>query len=58
MTKEGAAIRELKVARTTPEGAVIAQGLTAGEKVVVDGQSRLSPGAALSIKPAADTGSQ
>jgi len=58
VTKDGkAAVRELTVARTTAEGAVIEEGLAAGEKVVVDGQSRLSPDAEISIKTDADTGS-
>lgn len=44
------AMREITVTRITPEGAVIEKGLAAGEKIVVDGQSRLTPGAAVSIK--------
>ncbi len=45
-------MREITVTRITPEGAVVEKGLAAGEKVVVDGQSRLMPGAAISIKAA------
>lgn len=48
-------LRDITVTRTTPEGAVIQQGLSAGEKVVVDGQSRLRPGAAVMVKPVAGT---
>lgn len=48
-------LRDVIVARTASEGAVIQQGLSAGEKVVVDGQSRLKPGAAVVVKPAAGT---
>ncbi|HVT37298.1 MAG TPA: efflux RND transporter periplasmic adaptor subunit, partial [Nevskiaceae bacterium] len=40
-----AQLRDIVVARTTPDVAVIARGLKAGEKVVIDGQSRLTPGA-------------
>ena len=37
--------RKVTVARIADGWAVIADGLKAGEKVVVDGQSRLTPGA-------------
>ena len=40
-----AAIRKVQVERQQGEEAVIAQGLTAGEEVVTDGQLRLTPGA-------------
>ena len=46
-------MREITVTRITPEGAVIEKGLTAGDKIVVDGQSRLTPGAIVSVKVAA-----
>jgi multidrug efflux system membrane fusion protein len=38
-----------------PDGrdVVITSGLTAGERVVVDGQLRLMPGARVEVKPAA-----
>lgn len=41
-------MRTVAVARTYGELAVIGNGLTAGERVVVDGQSRLFPGAPVS----------
>jgi multidrug efflux system membrane fusion protein len=40
-----AAIRKVQVERQQGEEAVIAQGLSAGEEVVTDGQLRLTPGA-------------
>ena len=46
-------MREIAVTRNTPEGAVVEKGLAAGEKVVVDGQSRLTPGATVNVKAAA-----
>lgn len=47
------AMREIVVSRIAPEGAVVEKGLAVGERVVVDGQSRLTPGAAISIKASA-----
>src|SRR5438045_2081571 len=44
--------RPVQVARTVDTLAVIASGLREGERVVVDGQSRLIPGAKVSIKGA------
>jgi multidrug efflux system membrane fusion protein len=44
-----ATLREVTVTRTTPEGVVIGKGLVAGEKVVIDGQSRLTSGASITI---------
>lgn len=41
--------RPVKVARTAPEGAVIETGLAEGDKVVTDGQLRLSPGAKIEV---------
>lgn len=68
-----AELRKVTVSRTDAGLAVIAQGLAAGEKVVVDGQSRLLPGSPVIVrgegegksgegrpaagKPAAGTGS-
>jgi multidrug efflux system membrane fusion protein len=55
--------RPVKVARTVDSVAVIASGLSEGERVIVDGQSRLTPGARIRIKgagggaPRAATGS-
>jgi len=40
-----AAVRKVQVERQQGEEVVIAQGLTAGEEVVTDGQLRLTPGA-------------
>ncbi|MEW6441302.1 MAG: efflux RND transporter periplasmic adaptor subunit [bacterium] len=42
--------RTVEVSRIVGEDTVIAQGLTAGETVVVDGQLRLVPGAKVEIK--------
>jgi multidrug efflux system membrane fusion protein len=42
--------RGVTVARVLPPLAVIAKGLSAGERVVTDGQLRLSPGAKVEIK--------
>ena len=42
--------RPVQVARTVDSVAVIASGLTDGERVIVDGQSRLVPGSKVSIK--------
>ena len=41
--------RPVTVARQLPEGAVIEKGLSAGERVVTDGQLRLRPGAKVEI---------
>lgn len=50
-----AQLRPVKVARAVGEKSVIASGLSAGERVVVDGQSRLTVGATADIKtPGAD----
>jgi multidrug efflux system membrane fusion protein len=42
--------RPVQVARTVDSVAVIASGLTDGEQVIVDGQSRLVPGSKVAIK--------
>jgi len=42
--------RPVQVARTVDSVAVIASGLTDGERVIVDGQSRLVPGSKVAIK--------
>jgi multidrug efflux system membrane fusion protein len=44
--------RPVQISRTWGTWAVVAQGVSVGETVVVDGQLRLSPGAKASIKPA------
>lgn len=44
--------RPVKVARTVDSVTVIASGLSVGERVIVDGQSRLTPGAKIRIKAA------
>lgn len=49
-----AQMHAVTVARTTPHAAVIASGLKAGDKVVIDGQSRLTPGATVSEHAAGD----
>lgn len=43
----------VRVARTVDTLAVIASGLSSGERVITDGQSRLVPGAQITIKTAA-----
>ena len=43
--------RRVKVGRRLPRELVIDEGLTAGERVVTDGQLRLVPGARVEIKP-------
>lgn len=45
-----AAQRPVRVSRTVDSLAVIASGVSEGERVIVDGQSRLTPGAKVSIK--------
>ena len=47
--------RPVTVERQTNGLAVIASGLSAGERVVTDGQSRLTPGAPVEVRSAADT---
>jgi multidrug efflux system membrane fusion protein len=43
--------RRVKVGRRLPSELVIDEGLTPGERVVIDGQLRLVPGARVEIKP-------
>jgi multidrug efflux system membrane fusion protein len=45
--------RPVQVSRTVDSLSVISSGLKEGERVVVDGQSRLIPGSKVSIKGAA-----
>lgn len=45
-----AQMRKVRVGRSAGEETLIAKGLEGGEKVVVDGQSRLLPGTLVSIK--------
>lgn len=47
-----AALREVAVERSAGRETVISKGLSGGEKVVIDGQSRLAPGSAVEIKQA------
>jgi membrane fusion protein, multidrug efflux system len=47
-----AVLRPVEVERSTGPESVIGKGLNGGEKVVVDGQSRLAPGAAVEIQQA------
>jgi membrane fusion protein, multidrug efflux system len=42
----------VKVARTVDSVSIIASGLSAGERIIIDGQSRLVPGSKVRIKPA------
>lgn len=51
-----AEIRAISVARTEGDTVIIAKGLKDGEKVVVRGALRLSPGAKVSIQPDASKG--
>jgi multidrug efflux system membrane fusion protein len=46
--------RPVKVALTTKDLAVIAQGLTAGQQIVVDGQYRVQEGTLVDLLPAPD----
>ena len=45
-----ASSRKVTVLRTDGADTIIGSGVTAGESVVTDGQLRLTPGAAVSIK--------
>lgn len=47
-----AQMRKIVVDRTTDRETLVAKGLDVGEKVVVDGQSRLLPGSSVTIKSA------
>jgi multidrug efflux system membrane fusion protein len=49
-----AELRPVTVRRTVGDETIIETGVQAGEKVVTNGQSRLVPGASVTIKPAAD----
>jgi multidrug efflux system membrane fusion protein len=51
-----AQVRTVTVARQSGEEMIIAQGLSAGEEVVIDGQLRLTPGAQVSIAGARGEG--
>jgi multidrug efflux system membrane fusion protein len=51
-----AQLRPVKVARAVGDKSVIAEGVAAGERVVVDGQSRLTVGATVDIKTAGAKG--
>ena len=51
-TSGKAVLREVEVERIAGHETVINKGLSGGEKVVVDGQSRLAPGTAVEIKQA------
>jgi membrane fusion protein, multidrug efflux system len=51
-----AQVRTVTVARQSGEEMIIAQGLSAGEEVVIDGQLRLTPGAQVSIAGARGAG--
>jgi multidrug efflux system membrane fusion protein len=47
-----AAARPIRVERIEGDAALVAGGLEAGESVIIDGQSRLRPGAKVLIRPA------
>jgi multidrug efflux system membrane fusion protein len=47
-----AELRGVTVSRTVDGGSVIAKGMAAGERVVVDGQMRLTDGARVEIRQA------
>jgi membrane fusion protein, multidrug efflux system len=49
--------RPVAVERTSANTAVIAKGLTDGDQVVTDGQSRLTPGAKVNIRGLVPSGS-
>ncbi len=49
-----AELRPVAVERTVGEDAVIKSGVTVGETVVINGQSRLVPGAKVVVKPAVE----
>jgi multidrug efflux system membrane fusion protein len=51
-------VRPVTVARQADEDMIIAQGLSAGEEVVIDGQLRLTPGAQISIAGARGDGGE
>jgi multidrug efflux system membrane fusion protein len=51
-----AELRPVTIDRVVGELAIVAKGLTAGERVVREGQSQLRPGARLAIRDAAATG--
>ncbi len=46
-----AEVREVAVERVDGEQSIIAKGLALGERVVINGQSRLVPGATVSLTP-------
>ena len=43
-------LKTIKVDRTVGNEAIIAQGISAGDTVVTDGQLRLNPGVQVSVK--------
>jgi multidrug efflux system membrane fusion protein len=47
-------VRPVRVAWTDGGTTVVASGLTTNDRVVTDGQLRLTPGARVSIKPAVE----
>lgn len=51
-----AQVQKVQVARTANGAAIITAGLNPGDKIVVDGQSRLSPGALVDVRPAVAAG--
>ena len=51
-----ARITRVTVGRTSGTGVIIAKGLQPGDKIVIDGQSRLSPGALVDVRPSSNAG--
>ncbi|MBI3791691.1 MAG: efflux RND transporter periplasmic adaptor subunit, partial [Gemmatimonadetes bacterium] len=47
-----AQVQKVTVGRVSGQATIIASGLKPGDKIVVDGQSRLSPGALVDVRPA------
>ncbi len=58
MLNDGKAqIRSVTVGRTTTSGVIISKGLEPGEEIVIDGQSRLTPGALAEVRKGVAAGS-
>ena len=51
-----AQLQRVTVGRTTENGVIISSGVRPGQKIVVDGQSRLSPGAMVDVRQPAGAG--
>lgn len=56
VVRDGKAVRRpVKVARSSAEVALVSEGLTPGERVVIDGQIRLRDGVRVNVEPARAT---